>query len=432
MSLEVHGEYHQMDDEHRTDVAVEHQRELVGGNQGHAFQSMTLLSLLKTLTKPKTLPHIGLLVTSSIVLFTFFSGSKEYQAMLFISLSLAYVLLGFIFGSKFENLMLPKDADAGIKVLKRIFLPLIPPIVLSIVLFILMVSIFDVENGPGQFIPTFLASLFVVWSILQGRALLHWLRASGHQLPLLPTNTFILIPMFILILYVVMFGYDVMILGNTSISWSEYLLMFALIIITTPLLLYLTRHQKNRSQEQEFQARYTRMLFLSILFVTWHFFTIQRQLREAGSSALMYFEEIILMIFTVIMSIWALTSRSYKSSLQLVNEENALPVGIAFGFAYAGSIAVLSDLFGDVRNVLIVGHAIVILTVVLGLGKIIDKIHHSMIQESEVHALVESLPAPINEIIVQPVEEEYSEPELEVEEIEVAIGGQEDDDVELL
>ena len=55
-----------------------------------------------------------------------------------------------------------------------------------------------------------------------------------------------------------------------------------------------------------------------------------------------------------------------------------------------------------------------------------------MIQESEVHALVESLPAPINEIIVQPVEEEYSEPELEVEEIEVAIGGQEDDDVELL
>lgn len=421
-----------MHDELRLVVAAEHRQQVHEEGRADVFQSVSLLTLFKTLTKPRTLPHIGFLVVSSVVLFSFFSGMKEYQAMLFMSMSLAYILLGFIFGSTFENLMISKGANDGIRVLKRIFFPLIPPLALSTILFLMMLMFFDPDGGIGQYLPTFLASLFVVWSILQGRAMLHWLRASGNELPMIPTNLVVLAPTFVLILYAVMFGYDVWILGNDRIIWSEYLLMFALIIMTTLLLFYLTRHQKNQSSEHRFKDKYSRIIFLSILFVTWHFFTIQRQLREAGSAALMYFEEILLMIFTVFMSIWALTSKSYKSSLQLVTEENALPMGIAFGFAYAGSIAMLADLFGDVRNVLIVGHALVVLTVVLGMEKMIDRVHASLLQEHEVHALVESLHSGAKDVIVQNVEQQNPEVHHTVDNIEPVAQTMDDDDVELL
>jgi hypothetical protein len=83
-------------------------------------------------------------------------------------------------------------------------------------------------------------------------------------------------------------------------------------------------------------------------------------------------EELLLMMFTVIMAIWALTSKSFKSSLQLVSKENALPVGLAFGYAYAGSVAMMTVVLEDVRNVMMAGHLIVALTVLWMQPKVLD------------------------------------------------------------
>jgi hypothetical protein len=69
-----------------------------------------------------------------------------------------------------------------------------------------------------------------------------------------------------------------------------------------------------------------------------------------------------LMIFTVVMAIWGLTSKSYRSSIRLVTSQNALPMGLAFGYAYAGSVAMLTTVLNDVRNVMMAGHLIVVLT----------------------------------------------------------------------
>ena len=62
------------------------------------------------------------------------------------------------------------------------------------------------------------------------------------------------------------------------------------------------------------------------------------------------------------MAIWGLTSRTYRSSLNLVNTENALPVGLAFGYAYAGSVAMLASLLDDIKNVMMAGHLVVMMT----------------------------------------------------------------------
>ena len=68
------------------------------------------------------------------------------------------------------------------------------------------------------------------------------------------------------------------------------------------------------------------------------------------------------MISTVFMALWGLTSRSYKSVYRLVDEHNALPIGLAFGYAYAGSVAMLTTVLVDIRYVMITGHIVVILT----------------------------------------------------------------------
>ena len=101
------------------------------------------------------------------------------------------------------------------------------------------------------------------------------------------------------------------------------------------------------------------------LFVAWHLLTIWRQNFLNPSTVQVFAEEIILMIFTVFFAIWSMTAKGYKSSFRLITEENALTWGLAFGYAYAGSVAMLTSFFEDIKIVMLIGHSVVVITVVL-------------------------------------------------------------------
>ena len=70
------------------------------------------------------------------------------------------------------------------------------------------------------------------------------------------------------------------------------------------------------------------------------------------------------MIVTVFLAIWALTSKGEGSESALFTRDNALFWGVAFGYAYAGSVAMITSVMDDVRTVLIGGHILVVATVV--------------------------------------------------------------------
>jgi hypothetical protein len=103
-------------------------------------------------------------------------------------------------------------------------------------------------------------------------------------------------------------------------------------------------------------------MLLTQLMITWHLLTVWRHWAITPDGAILFVEEFLLMIFTVVMAIWGLTSKSYRSSLRLVTSQNALPMGLAFGYAYAGSVAMLTTVLDDVRNVMMAGHLIVVVT----------------------------------------------------------------------
>jgi hypothetical protein len=98
------------------------------------------------------------------------------------------------------------------------------------------------------------------------------------------------------------------------------------------------------------------------LFVTWHLLTVYRHAAMNPGTIEVYVEEVALMIFTVFMGIWSLTSRGFGSELKLLNTDNALPWGLAFGYAYAGSVAMISSVVEDFQTVMMLGHIIASLT----------------------------------------------------------------------
>ena len=102
-----------------------------------------------------------------------------------------------------------------------------------------------------------------------------------------------------------------------------------------------------------------------------------------------FIEEILLMIFTVFMAIWSLTSKGYATKFKLLNEENSLPWGLAFGYAYAGSVAMLTNVFDEITTVMTIGHIIVILTVIYTHRKILINVFSKHDDEIIVKRLAE-------------------------------------------
>ena len=66
------------------------------------------------------------------------------------------------------------------------------------------------------------------------------------------------------------------------------------------------------------------------------------------------------MSFTVIFAVWSLTTYTISDGKRLVSENASLPLGIAFGYAYAGSVTMLTGTFESVEYVMIFGHILTI------------------------------------------------------------------------
>ena len=161
-----------------------------------------------------------------------------------------------------------------------------------------------------------------------------------------------------------------------------------------------------------------RWMFLSQLMITWHLLTVWRHQFITPATALLVAEEVALMAFTILMAIWGLTSRSFRSPLKLVTTKNALPMGLAFGYAYAGSVAMLTTVLQDVRNVMMAGHLVVALTFLWMQPRILDRTighvesaeHIKRVVEEAVAAPEPSNEAPPSSEQPSPIQEVESEP----------------------
>ncbi len=96
------------------------------------------------------------------------------------------------------------------------------------------------------------------------------------------------------------------------------------------------------------------------------------------------------MIFTVFMAIWTLTSRGINSKLPFFNQNSALPWGLSFGYAYAGSVAMLTVVLDEISNVMMAGHLVVILTILWMQRSVLNKLVGNRDTDIEIRRIAES------------------------------------------
>jgi hypothetical protein len=153
------------------------------------------------------------------------------------------------------------------------------------------------------------------------------------------------------------------------------------------------------------------------LFAAWHLLSIWRRISDFGEpEVISTIEELTLMVLTVVLAIYGLSSRSLQVDSPYFSEKNALFWGLVFGFGYAGSITMITIMLSDVATVLMFGHAITYLTLLHLHRKTLMKLPWTAPQKSE--SVIADMKK--DEDVITP-DEEIIEVEIEVEKDEILV-----------
>ena len=350
----------------------------------------SLLALVRTLLSPRTLPHVLMMMGVSLVLFLLANAELATVAALgFVSIALGYAVTGFLSSfslvQRWTTLPVIEDevdgqqavASGALMRFIRPFRICLFPMFAAVLWAALLVSLLGESGATGDrldSLPLLLSGLFVLWAIVQARSLTTWLSAvSAKRLPdsapreggtvvqIVVHNTLLL-----LLVGVLLAAFSL--LGGTNITprtlLTENAAFVGVVVGLGFISFLLTKEERSLAAGSAPLHRFAgRWLLFTQFFVLWHALTVWRHQVMDPPSALLLIEELMLMMFTVLMAIWGLTSKSVKSSWNVVHDGNALPMGLAFGYAYAGSVAMLTVVLDDIRTVMMAGHIVVLVAI---------------------------------------------------------------------
>ncbi|HIG03519.1 MAG TPA: hypothetical protein EYQ53_03965 [Candidatus Poseidoniales archaeon] len=366
------------------------------------IDSFGIFTLLRTILARNTMPHILLLATSAFFLNILANssadGSAEFAAMGFISLAGAYAIVALLSKKEsmqrmlhtspfsltegeeksFSNVMIHKTKQ----IVKVWALPLV---ITGALLMLLMVSFSDDSplGSVRSYLPFGLGSLFVAWSIGQGvsfRASIATMikeKVSEKSTEISPPHfwpiaiTMMVANLIVGVLLIILFSaiQDKELttsLDQASTSIGGHVLFIVLILASQGGLLWWSKafveSASTNKQSNSFSLRWG---IAVQAFATWHLMSVYRQYMMASPSTFTAIEEGLLMIITVLLAIWGMTTKGIAKENSIFTKDNALFWGLAFGFGYAGSIAMVANVLGDVKGVLIAGHLITWMTLQL-------------------------------------------------------------------
>ena len=358
-------------------------------------KNISLIRLIKSLLATATMPHIVLIVVTSTTLYMLagIDTFTVFSSLAFTSLAVAYAVTALLSSNKVVKRMItldknPLEGEQSFVVSNIMkFKICLFPLAIALMVFLLINSITG-ENGmlPGlsNLIPTALGMLFILWSIIQGSSFSQWassISARNYQQATksskLRTSAVVTVMAIItagLTLSTLFYQFNDLERSMTQSLVASIPFLALATAVTAASLAYSWKLKILSSMKPSLQHFSHKWSIICHLFITWHLLTIWRQNFLDPSSFQVFIEEIVLMIFTVFFAIWSMTSKSYKSSFRLISEENALTWGLSFGYAYAGSVAMLTSFFDDIKTVMLVGHCLVVLTVIIMHKLILSKV----------------------------------------------------------
>ena len=339
--------------------------------------------LLATLVDLKTLPHVILLLILSLILYVFAQFSETgatYSAIGFLSLSIGYAATAASTRWDFIHRLVRVDGLASGSWLKSLMLrslrAWIVPLVISSIIAIGFFQLTNNDDNWNNWLPLGLASLFLLWSIGQGTSFrsgtASWLAGkktmdtdprSGGINGIVFWQLFAVTAVAILIGFGFSSGFEGELSDN--LKWIGFIALAVGIQIG---LIFWIKDTLSDVVSTRGGARFaTRWSVLSQIFVTWHIASAWRRLIDDPSPFAMVIEELFLMVITVLLAIWSLASRNVSRGGKLFTTNNALFWGLAFGFGYAGSIAMITSLSGNgnLAKTMAIGHIVTAITILI-------------------------------------------------------------------
>ena len=343
------------------------------------FKQIGMLQLIRNMLSPRTLPHIIMIAVISSILLFLVSTQEVLVAMSFISLSISYIVVSMLSNnSMIQSLTkLPEEKGDSQWIVRFLFSfrITIVPILMAAVIVGLLWS-FTGGNDNGWISPA-LASLFIVWSIAQAASfrtgMVEWL-ANGlgdaklhtYQEKISTASQVVVVQVFALVILwlgQIISQAEKMTLQDALLGGIAFIIVS---VILQAITLWLTRSEREASGNEKGMAAFSfKWMIVAQLFITWHAFSIYRRTAMSPSDLSTIIEEGILMAFTVIFAVWSLTTYTVRDGKRLISEHASLPLGISFGYAYAGSVAMLTGTFDNLKEVMIFGHVLSICAMML-------------------------------------------------------------------
>ena len=343
------------------------------------FKQIGMLQLIRNMLSPRTLPHIIMIAVISSILLFLVSTQEVLVAMSFISLSISYIVVSMLSNnSMIQSLTkLPEEKGDSQWIVRFLFSfrITIVPILMAAVIVGLLWS-FTGGNDNGWISPA-LASLFILWSIAQAASfrtgMVEWL-ANGlgdaklhtYQEKISTASQVLVVQVFALVILwlgQIISQAEKMTLQDALLGGIAFIIVS---VILQAITLWLTRSEREASGNEKGMAAFSfKWMIVAQLFITWHAFSIYRRTAMSPSDISTIIEEGLLMAFTVIFAVWSLTTYTVRDGKRLISEHAALPLGISFGYAYAGSVAMLTGTFDNLKEVMIFGHVLSICAMML-------------------------------------------------------------------
>ena len=370
-----------------------------------AANETSLLHLVGTLLSPKTLPHLALISLLSTLLYTVAGTSDggDVAALGFISLSCGYAVTAMF--STNERVKTWITLTPSLKEEKQNpFIRLVSsfkiclfPFIVACVIGILILILFGGDSAfdiPAAFSLS-LGSLFVLWAVAQGRSFGSWASSraaknlpekettSGNINMMVASQSVMVLALSATGILVFQSIYEKQ-LDVSGALLSNIGFFIAALTVYGLTVAWTWKYRQMALRDRALKQFSSRWTLFAHLFATWHLLTVWRQLFMDPGVIEVFIEEVVLMMFTVFMAIWSITSKSVGEKFKLLSTENALPWGLSFGYAYAGSVAMLAAVFNDITTVMITGHIIALLTITWMqrsvLAKILDQ--HDLVVSS--------------------------------------------------
>lgn len=343
------------------------------------FRQIGMLQLIRNMLSPRTLPHIIMIAVISSILLFLVSTQEVLVAMSFISLSVSYVFVAILSNnSMIQNLTkLPEEKGDSPWIVRFLFsfrITIVPILIAAVIVGVLWSFTGGSEN---DWISPSLASLFIVWSIAQAASfrtgMVEWL-ANGlgdaklhtYQEKISTASQVVVVQVFALVILwlgQIISQAEKMTLQDALIGGIAFIVVS---VILQSITLWLTRSEREASGNEKGMAAFSfKWMIVAQLFITWHAFSIYRRTAMSPSDLSTIIEEGLLMAFTVIFAVWSLTTYTVRDGKRLISEHASLPLGISFGYAYAGSVAMLTGTFDNLKEVMIFGHVLSICAMML-------------------------------------------------------------------